>query len=184
MGAEIGAFEETACERVRGIGDDDRVWLGNRLQACGQIRSLAGNRSLLRRAFADDVAHDHPASSDADAHRKRPVLGRRQRLHGIEYAQPRIDGALGVVLVRLWPTEVDQQPVAHELREEPVEARHDAGTGVLIGADQIAVVLGVELRRQSRRGNEIAEHDAHLAPLGVGRAALFYARRWRTRLPR
>ena len=38
---------------------------------------------------------------------------------------------------------------------------------------QLAVVLGVELRRQGRRGNQVAEHDADLPPLGVGGTELF-----------
>ena len=63
--------------------------------------------------------------------------------------------------------EIDQHPVAHEFGDKAVVARDDAGNGVLIGADLLAQFLGVELRRQRRRADEIAEHHRQLPPLGV-----------------
>ncbi len=70
-----------------------------------------------------------------------------------------------VVLVRAGKAEVGEYPIAKELGDKAVIARHDARTGVLIGADDLAHVLGIEPRRQGGRTDEIAEHDGELAPL-------------------
>ena len=58
--------------------------------------------------------------------------------------------------VRARPAEIDQQPVIHELCGETVEARDDADAAILIGPDQSPVAFGIELGRQSNRGNPIA----------------------------
>ena len=51
-----------------------------------------------------------------------------------------------VVLVRVRKAEIGENAVAHELRDEPVIARHNAGAGVLIGANDLPQVLGIKPR--------------------------------------
>jgi hypothetical protein len=45
------------------------------------------------------------------------------------------------------------------------EARDGAGGGLLVLRDEVAPLLGVELLRERRRADEIAEEDGQLAAL-------------------
>ena len=65
--AEIAVFEMPSGEPARTRGDHHRTRLGERLQARSQVRRLANDRLLLRRAFADQIAHDHYTGGDANA---------------------------------------------------------------------------------------------------------------------
>jgi hypothetical protein len=43
--------------------------------------------------------------------------------------------------------------------------RHRRRGGVKIGADEVAPFLGIELRRNAARADQIAEHDREITPL-------------------
>ena len=101
--------------------------LGERLQAGGQVRRLADDRLLLRRALADQVADHDQAGGDADARRRaRPagVAGRRRRR---QRASPARTARSASSSCALRPAEVGQHAVAHELGDVPVEARDHLG---------------------------------------------------------
>ena len=93
--------------------------------------------------------------------------------------QPGTYSALRLVLVRPRPAEIGQDAVAHEFRDVTFEARDLAGHRVLIGADHLAHVLGIEPRRQRRRAHQIDEHHRELPalPASVGRASSGSAQR-------
>src|SRR5215831_14378755 len=61
-GAEILVFEQIANQPACARGNDDGIWLGQRLQPGGEVWRLADNRLFLRRAVADQIAHDHQPS--------------------------------------------------------------------------------------------------------------------------
>ena len=65
--------------------------------------------------------------------------------------------------------EIGQHPVAHVFGDEPVEPSNDLGDGTMVGADEVAQILGVETRGQRCGPDEIAKHDGQLPPLGFGR---------------
>ena len=79
--------------------------------------------------------------------------------------------------------EIGEYSVPHESCNETVIGRDDVRAGGLIGTDQLAHVLRIEVERQLRRTDEITEHQGELAPLrlnargGVGRNV-----RWERRL--
>ena len=52
-----------------------------------------------------------------------------------------------------------------------------SGSGVEIGADEIAPLLGIELRGDAGRADEIAEHDGEVAPFTRGFSASTLLRR-------
>ena len=72
---------------------------------------------------------------------------------------------LRVVLARRGPAEVDEQPVAEVLGDGSAEAHHGAGGDLLVQPDEVAPLLGVELLRRRRRGDEVAEQHRQLAAL-------------------
>ena len=63
--------------------------------------------------------------------------------------------------------EIYEEPVAQILRNMAFEPSDDGGGGVLVGANDIAHLLGVEGGGERRRSDEIAEHDGELAAFGL-----------------
>jgi hypothetical protein len=63
--------------------------------------------------------------------------------------------------------EINEDAIAHVLRDEAVKAAYRRGDAGVIAADDLAQVLGVEPRRKSRRTDEVAEHHRQLPPLGL-----------------
>ena len=76
--------------------------------------------------------------------------------------------ALGVVLVRDRIAEQRHQPVAELLRHMTAHLRHRRRGGIEIGADEVAPLLGIELRGNAGRTDQIAEHHREVAPLAGG----------------
>ena len=165
--AEIGALEEAADEPARAGGDDDAVRLGQPLQPRGQVRGLADHRLLARGAAADQVAHHHQPRRDPDPGGQRLAFRRGQPADGPQDVQPGPDRALGVVLVGPGEAEVGEHAVAHELGDVPLEAGDLARDRVLVGADDLAQVLGIEAGREGGRADEVDEHHRELPPLGL-----------------
>jgi hypothetical protein len=78
----------------------------------------------------------------------------------------------GVILVRLRPAEVDDQPVAQVLRDMAGVAFNDGTAGLLVAAHQIAQRFGIQPLRQSSRADEVAEQHGELAAPSVTRRAI------------
>ena len=131
---------------------------------------------LLRRAFANQIADDHQPGGDPDA---------RLELDGsdieatdrVDDTQPGPDRALGVVLVRRRVAEIDQDTVAHVLRDKPIELADNTGDSAMIDGDDLAQILGIQVRRQRGRTRQIAEHHRQLPAFGVGRCRGIAGRR-------
>ena len=96
-----------------------------------------------------------------------PACGSRPTAAAI--GEPGPDRPLGLVLVRLGPAEIGEHAVAHELGDVALEARDLAGDGVLVGADDLAHLLGVEPRGERGRADQVDEHHRELAALGLER---------------
>jgi hypothetical protein len=65
--------------------------------------------------------------------------------------------------MRLGITEIDQNSVAHVLRDKPAEAGDGLGDAGLIGGNDLAQVFRVHAGRQCGRANKVREHDRDLA---------------------
>ena len=163
-GAEIAVLEEIADQPARARGDDDRARLGQGLQPGGEVRRFADDRLLLRRAFADQIADDHQPGGDPDARLQLDGFD-IEATDGVDHAQPRPDRPLGIVLMRPRVAEIDQDAVAHVLRDKAVEPPDDFGDGAVISGDDLAQILGIEPRRERGRPDQIAEHHRQLPAL-------------------
>ena len=72
----------------------------------------------------------------------------------------------GVVVVGLWPTEAEKDPVsAIALHIAPVPSGHRDGL-LLVGLDQVAVFLCIGCRRKRCRADKVAEDHCDGAQLG------------------
>jgi hypothetical protein len=92
------------------------VRLCNALKARSEVRGLAYDGLLLRSARADQITKDDQPGRNPDT-----SLQARVGLQ-ITYSSDQLQSCVGVVLVRLWVTKVDEDPVAHVLGDETAEA--------------------------------------------------------------
>ncbi len=174
--------KDVADEVVRGSADQNGIGAGECLQACGEVGCLADDRLLARGAFADRLTDHHEPSGDADAHGEAgPIaagdLGaeRRQRVDDREAGANR---ALGILLLRVRVAEIDEHAVAHELSDVAVEAPDSFAHRLLIGADHVTHIFGIDLRREARRLRQVAEHHGQVAALGAPQVTIGDRRGW------
>ncbi|MGA7489125.1 MAG: hypothetical protein WBW74_19555 [Xanthobacteraceae bacterium] len=151
----------------RALCDDDRICLGDPLQARREVRSLADDAALLRIPRSDEVAnHDHPGRN-ADTHLQRRA-GRGCELGDCrDEREPGLHGALGIILVGVGIAEIGEHAVAHVLGDEPAVALDQRRAAAMIGADDPSHVLRIEPLRHRSRAHEVAEHHGELPPLGI-----------------
>jgi len=69
--------------------------------------------------------------------------------------------------MRLGIAEIDEHAVAHILGDKTAKARDGVGDTAMVGADDLAQILGIEAGGQRRRTDQIAEHHRQLPPLGL-----------------
>src|SRR5208337_5244233 len=151
MPAEIAQAEPIAEQPARRRGHHDAARLRDALQTSSQIGRVADYGLFLRRALPHEIADHDEAGRDADPHGELFARERPKARHRVGDFQARMDRPCGVVLVGVWETEIGENAVAHEFGDEAVISRDDARTSVLIGADDVTHVLGIELRRYRGR---------------------------------
>src|SRR5262249_60340502 len=81
-------------------------------------------------------------------------------------------------------TEINHHTVAHVFGDEAVETRDCLSDRLVIGVDQVSQILGINLRGQGGRADDIAKHDCQLAAFGLARAQIRLLWRWRRRCAR
>src|SRR4051812_41023844 len=82
------------------------------------------------------------------------------------YGEPRTHSAGSISLMRLWPAEVDQHAIANIAGNEAIERLDGGGDTRLIGADDLAQILGIKPGGERGGADEIAEHHAERAAFG------------------
>jgi hypothetical protein len=153
--------DETACA----IRDHEGGRLGKTLEPCREVRRLAHDRLLLGGAPPDEVADYGRPGREADADLKR--LSRAQLLERFDQGEPGAHRLLGVVLMGLRISEIDEDAVAHVLGHEPAITPDHLGHAALIGPDHLPEVLGVHTRRKLCRPDDITEHYRQLTALSL-----------------
>jgi hypothetical protein len=88
----------------------------------------------------------------------------------VHKGKPSPNRPLGVVFMCCGIAEVHEHPIAHVLGDEGIEAANGLGNAVVVRADYVAQVLGIQARGERRRADE-AKHHRQLPPLG-GRSRL------------
>ncbi len=146
------------------------------MQPGSEVGRLADDRSLLRRALADQIADDHQPGSDPDPRVERAGFD-IEASDTVDDAQPRPDRPLGIILMRSRVTEINQHPIAHILGDKPGEAADRLGDGATVGADDLPQIFGVQPRGERGRADEVAEHHRQLAAFGIGESRCIAGRR-------
>ena len=169
---EVLVREAIAGEAPRAVRNHDPVRRGQGLQACGEIRCLAQRDPLANRTRLGQVADDHEAGRHADAHVQRPADPVELPDPGDE-REPGANGAHGVVVVAVGVAEIDHGTVAEQQRHEAIEFPHRVRDAPMVGADHVAEILRVELRRQLGGSHQVAEEYGELPSLRALCAASF-----------
>ena len=104
----------------RAFSDDHAVGHSDALQPRRKVRRLTYDCLLLRSTRSDQIAYHHQSRCDADT-RLEGRIG-LQITYSSHQLQPRADGSLCVILVRLRIAEIHQDPIPHVLRYEAAEA--------------------------------------------------------------
>ena len=165
-------LEEIAEQPARALGDDDHVRFGDRLQPRREVRRLADDAALLRLPRSDEVADDDQPGRDADPHVQRRTGRGDEFRRSLDDGEPGLHGALGVMFVGLGIAEIGEHAVAHVFGDEAAVALDQRRAAAMIGADDLAHILGIEPRRHRGRADEVAEHHGELTALGDGVEAL------------
>ncbi len=92
-----------------------------------------------------------------------------QLRHRIDDVETRPHRALGLVLMGARVAEIDEDAVAHVLRDKAVVTPDRRTAAALIRRDDIAQIFGVHPGRECRRPHQVAKHHGQLAALGLRR---------------
>jgi hypothetical protein len=164
---EVLVVEQPAGQPLRAGRDHHRPRLGQRLQPRRQVGRLADNTALARFALADQITDHDETGGYPDPRLQRCSCRRVEPAYRLDQRQPGPHRPLGIVLVGARIAEIGKHAVAHVFGDKPAAALNDRGDAAMITADHRAQILGVEPHRQSRRIDQIAEHDCELAALSL-----------------
>jgi hypothetical protein len=165
--AEIAEFEMPISETMRTLGNQHGTGIGERLQARRQVRRLANDCLLLRRAFAGQIAHDHQTGGDANANLKLGGGICPKVCHGIDQRQPCTRRLFGIILVRLGIAEEGEHAISHVPRDNALIPGNNLCDAAVIGTHHGPQILQIKAGRKCRRADQIAKHDCKLTLPGV-----------------
>ena len=167
--SEVFELEQPADQAPCLLGDDDFAAPGYGLQAGGEVRGVADDRFLLRRASAEEITYDDEACRDPNPRGKRAAVWRPQTVHGLDSREAGCHRPLSLILVRARPAEVSQHAVTHELGKVSVEACDLARDCILVGGQRLPHILRIEPRGKGCRADKVDEHYSELAAFRVRR---------------
>jgi hypothetical protein len=142
--AQSLGLEEALDQVASGLADHDRVRLGDRLEASGDVRGLPHDGELLTGLPGAHLARDDKSGVHTDPDAKGSVAMLVENAHLVEDAETGVHGSLRVVLVRARVAEVDHHTIADVLGRVTAEPLDRPSTRVLVVTDHLAEVLGVE----------------------------------------
>ncbi len=173
-------LEETAEKSSRALGDDDRIRLGDALQARRKVGRLAYYAALLRLIRWDQVTHHDESGCNAN-----PDLLRSARLelsHRRSQIKPSPYRSLRIVLTGVRIPKVHEDAIPQISGDEPAEVVHGLRDPSLIGRNDLSQVFRVHAGRKRGRTDQVRKHHRDLAALGSVLGLRFGQRRlWRSR---
>jgi hypothetical protein len=146
---KIDELEERSQLSARAVGNYHRVWRGERLQPCGNIRSLSDDGLLLCYAGPNQITNNRESRSHPDSALQLDGFMRPQYGHGGDQRETGSHCPFSIVFARLRVTEINQRAVAHISGDKSVEPPQNFPYAPVIRCDYLAQVFGIEARRQS-----------------------------------
>ena len=160
-GAQVFRHEQPAHELVCVGADEQGAGRGRGLEPRRDVRHRPGD---VHRVAADLAGHDQPGMR-AEAHFQRMFEPCRELLDLLDDVEPGMECARRVVLVRHGIAEERQHAVAQILCDMAGVVVDDARAALVIGAQHVPPLFGIQPFGQLRRSHQIAEHDRDLAPV-------------------
>ena len=94
---------------------------------------------------SNQLAHYHWSGGNADPYLQCKVRSRPKTADTPDDVKRGADRPLGVVLVRLGPSEVGKHPIAHELGDMTLEPVHHPADTIVVGAEDVTQLFGVQV---------------------------------------
>ena len=138
------------------------VGLGHRLYPRGDVGRVAEDVE----GIACSPTDHRGARMDADSNGER-VSGYPFDLFNDR--QSGAHGTFGIILVRLRMSEEREHPVAEIFHDVAAEAGDGARCGQMVPRDEVTPLFRIELLRERRRADKVAEQDGQLTPLALRR---------------
>ena len=145
--AEVLDLDAAQRQPVRARTEEQLPGLRGLLEPCRERDRLAGGERRIA------VLDDHFARLDAHARLELELLDR------VEDREPGANGALGVVLVRLWDAEGGHDRVAGKLLDDPAVRDHAVRDAVEERLDTPPHDLRIGARNERGRVDEVDEQD-------------------------
>jgi hypothetical protein len=145
--------------------DDHGPGFGKTLQARGEVRRIAEHRPFLCRALADHVDDDE-AGGNADPRVERDLGAELEAADRYNQRQPGANRTLRIILMRGRIAEIDQHAIAEVACDKAAKTPHLCRHLAVISGNHCPQILGIELRRECGRADEVAEPDGHMPALG------------------
>jgi hypothetical protein len=100
---------------------------------------------FLRGPRSDQIADDYEPRSKTDADSQQ--LGCFKPAHSLDHSDAGAHSAFWIVLMRNRVAEIGEYAVAHVRGHEPIVSANGLGDALVVRADRLTKVLGIEPRR-------------------------------------
>ena len=161
-------IEDRRDQPLRVLRDLDRAGLRGLLHARGEVHRVA-HRRVFGHVLRADVADDHGAGVDADAHREvQAVLAfdlLRERFDLVQDLQRREDRPLRIILVRDGRAEEREESVAHEPGDRPLVALDRSGQDRERAVHQLPPIFRIQPLGEGGRSDDVTEQRGDDPPL-------------------
>jgi hypothetical protein len=143
---KIPLIEERADQPVCDRRNDEGIGLGDRLQACHQVGSLADRSVLLGHALPHQIPNDNDAGANGDAGLHHYIRGGSQASDCLENGKSGKDRPLSVILVRRGVPEICKHPSPKVLGDHAAEGLDLVGAAVVKRGYDLTLLLGIKAR--------------------------------------
>ena len=151
--------------------NDDRIGRGETFEPRRNVGCFP-ERQMLVPLTTPHHPHHNGASVDAKPHGELHIVLCRQTGiqggNGLDNVQTGVYRTPGIVFMGRGVAKIDQQAIAQVLGDMALILLDDLGRGLLVGAHHGAQVFGVELARELRGADQIAEQHRELPPFRFG----------------
>ena len=154
--------------RTRGVADEHRAWIGDRLDPRRRVHHVSGDHPLVGRADGDGGLAGQHAGSGTKVGRSdlRP-----ERLDRRDQVEPCPHGALGIILGRDRRAPDGHHRVADELLDHAPVPLDQLCAGLEVAGQELAHLFGVSRLRERGEPHQIGEQHRDEAALLTGQVS-------------
>src|SRR5262245_53942372 len=164
-GAHLAINNVSPSEPVRARTNQYCPGLSQSLQACREVRRLADD-SLFRRNFIDQqLTYNDRTCRNANASFKRSAEICPEVRYGVTECERSTHCLVGVTLLRERRPEVREHAIAHVSSDLAMVAADNLCDAGMVRRHDPPHVLGIQLRRQCCRADQITEHNRKVTSL-------------------